>query len=118
MDADTLATSQDTRSRLRIHAFADEARWSMPVLWRHVLARVRGTPRTDPGLLQLEIRDLPGRRLLTLSHAGAPLIDMVLPTGTYHVTALTGENRHSYTVVLEQNATTDLHLRPTHAGRP
>lgn len=107
----------DTRSRLLIHACADETRWSVPLLWRRMLARMRGAPPTDLAPPTLEIHDLPGRRLLTLTHAGAPLIDMVLPTGTYHVTALTGENRHSYTVVLEQDATTELHLRPARSGR-
>jgi hypothetical protein len=117
MDADTLAEGQDTRSRLLIHACADETRWSVPVLWRRMLARVRGAPPADRAPPTLEIHDLPGRRLLTLTNAGAPLIDMVLPTGTYHVTALTGENRRSYTVVLAQDATTELHLLPAHSRR-
>jgi hypothetical protein len=116
MDADTHAEDLDTRSRLLIHACADDARWSASVLWRRLLARVWDAPRVDPTLPTLEIRDLPGRRLLTLTNAGA-LIDMVLPTGTYHVTALSGDNRRSYTVVLAQDAVTELHLLPARSRR-
>lgn len=115
MNADTLADNQGTRARLLIHASADESRWSMSVLFRRWLARMRGLPPADPALALLEIRDLPGRRLLTLTNAG-DLIDMVLPTGTYHVTALTSENHRRYTVVLEQDATTELHLLPTRSS--
>jgi len=116
MDADTHAEGLDTRSRLLIHACADETRWSVPDLWRRMLALLRGAPHTDLAQPMLEIHDLPGRRLLTLTNAGA-LIDVVLPTGTYHVTALTGENRRSYTVVLAQDATTELHLLPARSRR-
>lgn len=118
MDANALAGAYGTTSRLLIHARVDEARsnWTMPALLRRMLARVRGVSNTEPAPSILEIRDLPGHRLLTLSHASA-LIDVVLPTGTYHVTAQTGESRRSYTVVLQQDATTDLYLQPHPAGR-
>ena len=115
MDADTLlAPGQDTRSRLRIHGGGDGARWSLPSLWRRVRAHWRGGP---DALSTLEIHDLPGRRLLTLSEAGTP-VDIVLPTGTYHVTAQAGANRRRYTVVLEQDATTELHLLPARSRPP
>lgn len=116
MDADPLAQGMANRSRLRIHAPAGDTGWSLPCLWRRVLARARGAPHTD-SLPTVEIHDLPGRRLLTLSNAGA-LVDIVLPTGTYHVSALSSNGRRSYTVVLEQNATTDLHLLPAGARPP
>lgn len=114
MDADTLAPGRETRSRLRIHAGGGGARWSLPGLWRRMLAHWQGSPDS---LSTLEIHDLPGRRLLTLSEAGA-LVDIVLPTGTYHVTAQAGANRRRYTVVLEQDATTELHLLPARARPP
>jgi hypothetical protein len=117
MDADTHAECPATRSRLLIHACAGEARWSAAALWRRALARVRGSPCMDAALTTLEIRDLPGRRLLTLTNPDT-LIDMVLPTGTYHVTALTGEDRRSYTVVLAQDATTEIHLVPARSRWP
>lgn len=119
MDAHTLAgAAHGSTSRLLIHACADEdhGAWTMPALLRRALARVRGVPREGPALSTLEIRDLPGHRLLTLTNAEA-LIDVVLPTGTYHVTTQSGENRRHYTVVLEQDATTELHLLPARSHR-
>lgn len=102
-----------TTSRLLIHTIADDdGRWTLPVLWRRALARVRGD---GPAPHTLEIFDLPGHRLLSLSRVGA-VVDLVLPAGTYHVTTQHGEHRRSYTVVLEQGATTELKLLP--AGRP
>ncbi len=112
MDANALAGAHGTTSRLLIHARADSGHglWNLPALLRRWLARLRGAPRAQTAPSTLEIRDLPGHRLLTLTNANA-LVDVVLPTGTYHVTAQTGESRRSYTVVLEQDATTDLYLQ-------
>lgn len=115
-DAPTLAgATHGTTSRLLIHTIADDndGRWTWPVLWRRALARVRGVPGDGPASPTLEIFDLPGHRLLRLTHAGA-VVDLVLPAGTYHVTTQNGEHRRSYTVVLEQDVTTELKLLPTH----
>lgn len=104
-------------SRLLIHATVDEADppWAVGALVRRVWAQVRHEPRNGDALATLEIRDLQGHRLLTLTDAGA-LVDVVLPTGTYHVTTQVGENRRSYTVALQQDATTDLYLQ-SHRAR-
>lgn len=116
MDANALDGAHGTTSRLLIHACADAGGGSLPALLRRWVARVWGGPHTGAALPTLEIHDLLGRRLLTLTNGGA-LIDVVLPTGTYHVTEQTGENRRSYTVVLAQNATIDLYLQPRQTGQ-
>lgn len=104
-------TDAPTPSRLLIRTIADDDndRWTLPVLWRRALARVRGVPGGEPAPPTLEIFDLPGHRLLSLTHAGV-VVDLVLPAGTYHVTTQNGEHRRSYTVVLERDATTELKL--------
>jgi hypothetical protein len=114
-DAPTLAgATHGTPSRLLIHTIADDdnGRWTLPVLWRRAWAWVRGVPGHGADPPTLEIFDLPGHRLLSLTPAGA-VVDLVLPAGTYHVTTQHGESRRSYTVVLEQDATTELRLLPT-----
>lgn len=113
MDTQAFADAHGATSRLRIHAdsssdgFEREGFRAMSAVWRRWWVRVRG----GPALCTLEVRDLPGHRLLTLSNAGS-LIDMVLPTGTYQVTTQTGESLRRYTVVLERDVITELHLQP------
>ena len=104
-----------TSSRLLIHAAGANTGPSWPIgtrvrrLWarfRHELHR-RHVPSS------LEVRDLHGSQLLRLTEAGH-LVDLVLPTGTYLVTTRVGEDRRSYTVVLQGGVTTHLHLRTRH----
>lgn len=106
-DAHTLAGAT---SRLLIHTLANGGGgWTLPVLLRRALARVRGAASDDPAPPMLDILDLSGHRLLTVTHVGT-VIDLALPAGTYHVTTRNGGNRRSYTVVLVQDRTTELQL--------
>ncbi|QHE86159.1 T9SS type A sorting domain-containing protein [Hydrogenophaga sp. BPS33] len=103
-------------SRLLIHASVngDGGRGMLGALVRRAWACVRHTP--DSGVATLEIHDLQGHRMLTLTDASA-LVDIVLPTGTYHVTTQVGEKRRSYTAALQPGTTTVLYLQPHAAAR-
>jgi hypothetical protein len=107
-DVQTSATS-----RLLIHADAREGGGFMSIagLLRRIRAAVQHTSNQGPASPTLEIRDLQGHRVLTLSHATS-VVDVVLPSGTYHVTTQLGLKSRSYTVALEHGTTTDLYLNP------
>jgi predicted RNA polymerase sigma factor len=78
-------------------------------LIRRLRARLPAGRHSEGSALALEIHDLQGRRLLVI-HDARPVVDVALPPGTYRVcTAIVG-NRRSYTLVLPQGATVELHL--------
>lgn len=116
------AAETGATSRLLIHAHGKDANgvWRMGALvrrvWVRVWARAQHADRHDEALPLLEIRDLQGHRLLTLTDASTE-VDVVLPTGTYHVTTQVGDERRSYTVALEQGTTTNLYLQPRRLQR-
>ena len=58
----------------------------------------------------MQIDDLQGRRFFVTEDAQPP-IEILLPAGTYHVSARQSTLRRRYTVTLEQGATLHLHLR-------
>ncbi len=60
--------------------------------------------------LKLRVEDLQGRRLHTVDDAASVTV-VSLPAGTYHVTAILGDLRRSYTLTLAQGAMLDLYLR-------
>jgi hypothetical protein len=95
-----------TAARLRIHTEPDRARGRRSTLRRGLawLER-RGRPA-----LQLRIADLQGR-LFVSTEDSPPLLEATLPAGTYHVTALQGPVRRSYTVTLLDDSTLELYLR-------
>jgi hypothetical protein len=106
-------------SRLLIHAGMQPkgGLGSMAFLVRCVGAAVRHATLDSPGASTIEICDLQGHRWLALSHSTS-LIDVVLPTGTYHIITQRGQACRSYTVTLEQNTTTDLHVPLERPFRP
>ena len=73
---------------------------------RYASGRLRGIPPA----LRLQVDDLQGQRLHAIDDAG-PLTDVPLPAGTYHITAVRGALRRSYTLTLEPGASVDLYLR-------
>lgn len=60
--------------------------------------------------LSLQIDDLQGNRVLSVNDA-APLLDVPLPAGAYHVSVHRGKVRCGYTMTIEPGASFDLHLR-------
>ena len=72
--------------------------------------RVRPTRRP---LLDLRVDDALGRPVLSVQDPGS-LIDLPLPSGTYHVSANFGRVRKSYTLALQAGTPFELHLT---AGR-
>lgn len=67
--------------------------------------------------LKVRIDDLQGCRYADIE-ALAPLINVDLPAGTYHVTAERGAALRRYTIKLESGAGFDLYLQLTPAHRP
>lgn len=61
------------------------------------------------GSVNLKIVDLQGCPVYVATVAGS-LIEVVLPAGTYHVTADLDTQRRSYTMALAQGAVFDLYL--------
>jgi hypothetical protein len=57
----------------------------------------------------VQVNDLGGREVFSQEDAG-PLIELPLPAGIYLVSAQAGKVKRSYTLVLEQGASFDLHL--------
>lgn len=104
---------QGVTSRLLIHAPVNGGggRGILSTLVRRVRALVRHTAIGGVAVATLEIHDLQGHRMLTLTDPSA-LVDIVLPTGTYHVTTQTGKTRRSYTTALQPGTTIDLYLQP------
>jgi hypothetical protein len=71
---------------------------------------VRGAHPQKLETLRLKIDDLWGRRVYATEEDG-PLIKIILPAGTYDITACRGRFRRRYTMILEQGARSDLHLQ-------
>jgi len=106
-------TAAVSAARLLVHAEDDVGargkRFESPL--RRLRALYADGPwRDERAPLCLHIDDLLGRRVLAIDDAG-PLSDVPLPAGTYNVTVRLGKVRRSYTIVLEQGASFDLHLR-------
>lgn len=100
-------------ARLLIHtegpaSAAAKEPWSA-LQW--LLAWAPASLRQDPRApLRLQIDDLQNHPFLALDDAG-PLVDVVLPAGTYHVAVQRGDVRRGYTMTLAQGASVDLYLR-------
>jgi hypothetical protein len=113
METQVLACGDiDATSHLLIHAADDggsDGR-SLNALIRRLRARLPAGRRSERAALALEIHDLQGRRLHFLIHDARPVVDVALPPGTYRVCAAIVGSRRSYTLVLPQGATVDLHL--------
>jgi len=60
--------------------------------------------------LQLQVVDFHGHQAFATQDAGL-LIEVLLPAGTYHVTATRGSVRRRYTMTLDQGVSFDLYLR-------
>lgn len=69
-----------------------------------------------PGSKRLPIKilifDLQGHCVFSTEWAG-PLVSVALPGGAYHIKAVFGEMRKSYTLTIESGIATDLYLRWT-----
>jgi hypothetical protein len=59
--------------------------------------------------LSLRVEDSQGSEWFSMENVG-PQIDMMLPAGTYNVTAVMGHLRRSYTMTLQPGSTLDLRL--------
>lgn len=59
--------------------------------------------------LRLTVADLQGHEWFAMADV-ASQIDLLLPVGTYNVTAVLGPTRRSYTLALQSGVTFDLHL--------
>lgn len=118
MDTDTLASSEaSAAARLLIHAEREVGAlaWRAEALIQRMRAHVMGEPRLGHAGLALEIHDLLGHKVLALNSAAA-LVDVALPPGTYHVTALLGGASRRYTVALERGQLFNLYLGPAGSG--
>lgn len=66
--------------------------------------------------VRLSVEDIGGEQLLALDDA-APVIDLVLPPGTYQVIARHGNVRRGYTLTLARDTAFDLYLSLADASR-
>jgi hypothetical protein len=65
---------------------------------------------TDASPIHVQIHDLRGHCVFGIESA-EPLLDVVLPAGTYHVNAQLGTVRRSYTMAIEPGTSFNLYLR-------
>lgn len=68
-----------------------------------------GRPAKARLALSLSVADLQGCEWFAMADVGSQ-VDVLLPAGTYNVTAVLGQSRRSYTLALQSGATFDLHL--------
>jgi hypothetical protein len=106
--------------RLRIHTDTHEADHEPG--YKAALHRLRARvwhdrSREDRLPLTIRIDDLQGRRYAEIEEL-APLINVDLPAGTYHVTAERGAALRRYTIKLESGGGFDLYLRLTPSHGP
>ncbi|WP_367847357.1 hypothetical protein [Rhodoferax sp. WC2427] len=105
---------------LVIHAAADPAErgtlFTAPLAWWYWLRSLYApapNPAAKPeGPLRLHIDNLQGQRVFTADDAG-PLVELALPAGTYHVTAVLGTLCRGYTLTLVEGVPNDLYLCPS-----
>jgi hypothetical protein len=112
MDSRVLACGDvGATSHLLIHTADDGGSDGrrLNALIRRLRARLPAGLRSERSALALEIHDLQGRQLLVI-HDARPVVDVALPPGTYRVSTVIVGNGRSYTLVLPQGATVDLHL--------
>ncbi len=69
-----------------------------------------GVRYEDHASISLQIDDIWGHRVFATDAAGR-LMRVLLPAGTYQVTAHRGGVRRRYTMTLEEGVSFDLHLR-------
>ena len=79
-----------------------------PLRWLLEWCSRRARPTRRP-LLDLRVDDALGRPVLAVQDPGS-LIDLPLPSGTYHVSANLGRVRKSYTLALQAGTPFELHL--------
>lgn len=108
-------------ARLLIHAAQDTGKHCGRVgaflrRWRAWALQVtRGDPPAQQVVLQ--IADLRGRPFFSANEM-QPLMEVLLPAGTYHVTVKRGTQQRRYTVALETGVTFNLQLLGVPAARP
>jgi len=81
-----------------------------PVLRRLRSLYTQVLPGNKPLPIKILIFDLQGQCVFSTEWAG-PLVSVVLPGGAYHIKAVFGEMRKSYTLSIESGMATDLYLR-------
>ncbi|MEO8278268.1 MAG: hypothetical protein ABI564_01180 [Ideonella sp.] len=108
-------------ARLLIHASQDTGKQSGRVgaFLRRWRAWARQVTRSGPPAQQvvLQIADLWGRPFFSANEL-QPLIEVLLPAGTYHVTVKRGTQQRRYTVALENGVTFNLQLLGVPVARP
>ena len=100
-------------SRLLIHA--DTVPMPRKTRFEATLCRLRrlyshDVDNTEVAPLSVQIVNLQGRRVFDVE-SDAPLLEIPLPAGTYHVTAQCGHVCRSYTMVMESGTSFNLYLR-------
>ena len=110
-DPESCAAASST-GRLLIHPTDNtEARSALAEAAKRLRALARANlQRFLPAPISMQIDGLQGRRFFVTEDAQPP-IEILLPAGTYHVSARQSTLRRRYTVTLEQGATLHLHLR-------
>lgn len=105
-------------ANLVIHATADpavrETLFTSPLEWLYWLRSLYAPPPPPKpdGPLRLHIDNLLGQRVFTADDAG-PLVELVLPVGTYNVTAVLGTLCRGYTLTLMEGVPSQLYLCPS-----
>lgn len=101
-------TSHST-ARLCIHAENATVRKGESQLDRLRALYSSGQAHNERTPLHLKNEDMKGCEWLSLEDAGTQ-VDVLLPSGNYHVTAQLGSLRRGYTMTLCQDSSFDLHL--------
>jgi len=83
-----------------------------PVLRRLRSLYTQVLPGSKPLPIKILIFNLQGQCVFSTEWAG-PLVTVILPSGAYHIKAVFGEVRKSYTLSIESGMATDLYLRWT-----
>ena len=98
------------KARLLIHAARVCPESPARLAWRRLRASCSGAPAREHGTaLSLEVHDLRGQRVGAFSNVGA-LTELLLPAGTYIVTARREGGRRGYTLTLQAGSSFELHL--------
>ena len=113
MDARTPSNMAPATAHLVIHS--DDHGGPIDARVESRLQRLRaihakGSWSTKQESLNLQINDLRGEHVRSVDDAGA-LVEVCLPAGTYHVSAILGKVRRSYMLALEAGKSFDLYLR-------
>ncbi len=101
--------NMDAYAKLSIHSESADLTVAVSSLERLRALYVRSHPPHGRTPLNLRVEDLRGIEWFSMKDVGLQ-VDVLLPAGTYSVTAMRGHLRRSYTMTLQPGVTFELRL--------